>query len=146
MWPSTETLIRQLCVFYSCVNRTAALPQSRPAGVCLLASEVHMCKCWFVCVLVCVNTMCVCVLCVSYHEQLQQQHQQKQQALGRWEFWVVVMARPPPVPLSAEVSLRPPPMASSPPRSAGIGPVYCRDRERERDTVMSPELLEEEVF
>ncbi|TNN80069.1 hypothetical protein EYF80_009721 [Liparis tanakae] len=54
---------------------------------------------------------------------LQQQHQQKQQALGRWEFCVLVMPRPPPAPLSAEVSLRPPPMASSPPRSAGIGPV-----------------------
>lgn len=75
-------------------------------------------------VLVCVNAVCVFV---SYHEQLQQQHQQKQQGLGRWEFWVVVMPRPPPVPLTADVSLRPPPMASSPPRSAGIGPVYCRD-------------------
>lgn len=72
---------------------------------------------------------------VSYHEQLQQQHQQKQQALGRWEFWVVVVPRPPPVPLSAEVSLRPPPMASSPPRSAGIGPVYCRERERDSNNM-----------
>lgn len=64
---------------------------------------------------------------VSHHEQLQQQHQQKQQALGRWEFWVVAVPRPPPVPVSAEVSLRPPPMLSSAPRSAGIGPVYCTD-------------------
>lgn len=65
----------------------------------------------------------------SHHEQLQQQHQQKQQALGRWEFWVVVMSRPTRVPLRAEVSLRPPPTASSTPRSAGIGPVYCTETE-----------------
>lgn len=84
--------------------------------------------CWFLCVRGCVG-MCVCLL-ISYHEQLQQQHQQKQQALGRWEFWVVVKPRASPAPLRAEVSLRPPPMASSPPScSAGIGPVYCTETE-----------------
>lgn len=65
---------------------------------------------------------------MSHHEQLQQQHQQKQQALGRWEFWIVAVPRPPPVPVSAEVSLRPPPMVSSAPCSAGIGPVYCTEK------------------
>lgn len=78
------------------------------------------------------TSLCVCVF-LSYHEQLQQQHQHRQQALGRWEFWVVVKSWPPPVPLSAEVSLRPPPMASSPPRSADTGPVYC-DNETEEHT------------
>lgn len=99
-----------------------------------------LCVC--VCVFVCINAACVCVrvcvlVLVSYHEQLQQQHQQKQQALGRWEFCVVVMPRPPAVSLSAEVSLRPPPMASSPPRSAGIGPVYCKDTGRERHVLIA---------